>query len=919
MVLGFALCTTMAFAQTTVAHRNNSKVTAQKPDLNALKAAAEQVDYKASIFTKDATFDTVFTFDFADMTGIDTAGYVQQNDVIVYNDHDSVMRTNYNTVRVQNEAWCKWRHYASDNDFKSRAASEYPITLQDFQASNWWVTNYTEGAFMLFCYDYDQVATAGIVHTYFTLPAKTRSAANKMVHVALSQLYFKYYDQCFVDYKINGKWYAREVNVTGVDCDVNSNAPLNTRYVMPVNLASETSIELRVRVFSAKRGSAYGYYWFLNSLSIISDNRAISWEFNHSSTFDGFYGMIPQGMNIPLTYGIQVRNTCQQSLGNATIKITNAPANGTFTEVASSTPWTIPSGDVERDYRLYINERGFLANTSHDDDTSYDWNTYSFYDDCANYGVQGAYSGNYQGRGLNTQTPGQNFYRTIATCDSASGTKTTVVRDSVLYTVSSNLQFDPENPSDANRVDGYRWARDNGIIPSNSSFKIGYNSSHYIDHQDQEQNAMKAGYQVMVRYVTGNEIPEGYVFKGVEYVPSTALPADQMVGASIYPIIMESDGSVSWEDVSCGIDNLVFSVDEAAVSNLPQTGYRLPSDQNNYSAFNVKFLDEPAIKKNTAYFFGYVLNDNATFMLSAQKNNYKHSDDSVTYYSENPVTKPYNRQNYPFSYLDMLVYDRNGYGVNRDGSENHWLMGWNMDNFPMIRPIIGPASDVERVNIIGLCNNLHDASGHDTLGIIIEHNGNNLCGQMEDVAMGSVQLYNIRPLAEVDHTVIDQVLLDGVALTPHSSDYEPADNENWVLYQIEYNVPDTITEGNTILYGRYRYQLRCYGVDARDGGHTISATFHYEPYDLTGIDPVDPEVRFSVAPNPATSTVKVKVAGVEGMVNCSILDMSGRVVYNRDINAAAETTINVSSIPAGAYFVRITNNSFSKIEKLIIK
>ena len=101
MVLGFALCTTMAFAQTTVAHRNNSKVTAQKPDLNALKAATEQVDYKASIFTKDATFDTVFTFDFADMTGIDTAGYVQQNDVIVYNGHDSVMRANYNTVPVE--------------------------------------------------------------------------------------------------------------------------------------------------------------------------------------------------------------------------------------------------------------------------------------------------------------------------------------------------------------------------------------------------------------------------------------------------------------------------------------------------------------------------------------------------------------------------------------------------------------------------------------------------------------------------------------------------------------------------------------------------------------------------------------------------------------------------------------------------
>jgi hypothetical protein len=72
-------------------------------------------------------------------------------------------------------------------------------------------------------------------------------------------------------------------------------------------------------------------------------------------------------------------------------------------------------------------------------------------------------------------------------------------------------------------------------------------------------------------------------------------------------------------------------------------------------------------------------------------------------------------------------------------------------------------------------------------------------------------------------------------------------------------------------------------------------------------------------PNPATSTVKLQVAGVTGTVNCNIIDMSGRVVYNANINAEAETTINVSNMPAGAYFVRITNDTFSKIEKLIIK
>lgn len=913
VVLGFALCATMAFAQTKVVSRDNNIVKAQKPDLNALKAS-KQVDYKASIFTKDAIFDTVHTFDFSNMTGIDTAGYVQQNDVIVFGTRDSVFATTYNTVHVDNETWCKWRHYADTNDFVHRVNSEYPIRGYDGYG---WLMEYTEGSFMFFGYDYDQRASAGVVNTFFTLPAQTRTASNKVVHIALSQVYRKYYDQCFIDYKMpDGKWHTREINVIGVDCNVNEFASLNVRYVMPLNLANQTNIELRVRTFSRKRGSTYGYFWFINSLSILSDNRAHSWEFNTSCAFDGFYGMIPQGMNIPLTYGTHVRNTNLNPLSNAKITITNAPANGTFTEVASGTPWTVPTGDVESDYRLYINERGFLVNTSHDDDTNYGWNSYSFFNRCPNYGVQGAYSGNYQGRGLNTQTPGQNFYRILGQYDSVGGVvKTSVVRDSVLYTVSSNLQFDPEDPLTEGRVDGYRWARDNGIIPSYSAFKISYNADGLIDADDEEGHAYQRGYQVMVRYITGDQIPDGYVFKGVEFVPSTAESnPNDMVGAPIYPIVYSSNGGVEWEDVNCGIDNMVFTVDSNAVNNLPAR-YALPSSQSNYSAFNVKFLDEPQIKKNTAYYFGYVLNDNAGFRVAAQQNRFRDGD-SLRYYSSTPETQPYSRQNYPFSYLDMLVYDRASQG--NTNIESPWLTGWYMDNFPMIRPIIGAPDDVERIAVAAVCNNLKDANGNDTLGIIVEHGDRNICGDVEESAKGSVQLYYIAPFSKVDHTVIDTVFLDGVALPVRSSDYTPGDNENWVLYEYDYDVEDTITEGNIILYRKY-YALRCWGLDARDGGHVITASFHWEPYDLSGIDPVAPEVRFGLAPNPATSTVKVKVAGVTGMANCSILDMSGRVVYNRDINTEAETIINVSNIPAGAYFVRITNNTFSKIEKLIIK
>ena len=75
----------------------------------------------------------------------------------------------------------------------------------------------------------------------------------------------------------------------------------------------------------------------------------------------------------------------------------------------------------------------------------------------------------------------------------------------------------------------------------------------------------------------------------------------------------------------------------------------------------------------------------------------------------------------------------------------------------------------------------------------------------------------------------------------------------------------------------------------------------------------------SLVPNPATSQVKVNIAGVTGMVNMNIIDMSGRVIYNANVNAENETIVNLSNIPAGAYFVRITNDTFSKVEKLIVR
>ena len=75
----------------------------------------------------------------------------------------------------------------------------------------------------------------------------------------------------------------------------------------------------------------------------------------------------------------------------------------------------------------------------------------------------------------------------------------------------------------------------------------------------------------------------------------------------------------------------------------------------------------------------------------------------------------------------------------------------------------------------------------------------------------------------------------------------------------------------------------------------------------------------NLKPNPATSQVNLNVQGVSGMVNCMLIDMSGRVVYNQNINAETPQVINLNGLAKGAYFVRITNDKFSKVEKLIVR
>ena len=74
----------------------------------------------------------------------------------------------------------------------------------------------------------------------------------------------------------------------------------------------------------------------------------------------------------------------------------------------------------------------------------------------------------------------------------------------------------------------------------------------------------------------------------------------------------------------------------------------------------------------------------------------------------------------------------------------------------------------------------------------------------------------------------------------------------------------------------------------------------------------------SVSPNPATSMVEIDATGIEGQATVSIVDLNGRTLMQQQGNAAAYR-FDVSTLPAGAYFVRLTSDNTTAVQKLIVK
>ena len=74
----------------------------------------------------------------------------------------------------------------------------------------------------------------------------------------------------------------------------------------------------------------------------------------------------------------------------------------------------------------------------------------------------------------------------------------------------------------------------------------------------------------------------------------------------------------------------------------------------------------------------------------------------------------------------------------------------------------------------------------------------------------------------------------------------------------------------------------------------------------------------NIHPNPTTGMVTISGSFNTGDGVCNIYNMMGVLVYSKNINLNEETTLNLSSLPQGAYMVEVADNSNVYRSKIII-
>ena len=851
-VLGFALCATLAFAQTNVMTTSNKVVDKASHTVDAVNPSSAN-GYTGSIFTKEGE---IFYCDFSTSsssmytTGVATANMLVGGQPIPQHTNQGVYGT--------------W-HRIADTTIATlqTLVNQYPATLSRFSAFFTIINSDTpNNGFMMMTMIDNYTAWGGDgdngVFDAFISFSPFSTVGNDMIRTRFYRVYRKFnYDKVYIDYSTNGTtWNSIEYDVKGVDVAVNGNIYGWKSVTLPAALGNQQSVYLRLRYVDEStddaRAQGYdgGYFCMVDDFSIIDvpqhSRRLVSNQY-----FEGFYQMMPKDLQLPVVWAAELINDGQQPLNNVTGHIYNYASGQAASELLNTTIGTVPA-DAATTKSIVVDPLGWY-------DVSTEYHGWGYH--AENQSTGNAYY-------LPTANTGVYHYFSDITMSNFNPVHVygdTATFDTMRYEVNWMNITDQTNTTRPAGV----WARDNGMLRSGSYYCSGLVTESGYSTDPEETHWNEGGYGVLVSYVTGNTVPQGWKILGMELVASTEAGMNA-VGAKLNPVLWydhvndTNRNYIGFREVSTGASTYtVQQSDVFSATNLAMLEY----EANNYPTIRILFPNQPELEANHAYRVGYQLAEDADFAVAIGTNYYTRND-STFYFSEEEGLKNYGHSLGISNRYTCMVLDA------YDG-DVHWFS--SPTQYPMIRLIVGPGYYVAKTTVSFECDDPNKGTFQDG-------DYNILCGEIDSIPVGGSASYYVMPEEGYD---IDTVFLNGQPIQYQAV----TDNNGHVTHGIV-----TIENVNEPAVLRCKFKVH------QTGGFDIANN-----------------VTLRLQPNPATSVVRVSMNGVSGKVNMALIDMSGRVVSTSDFNAENGTTINVSNLAKGAYFVRITNNNFSKIEKLIVR
>lgn len=490
---------------------------------------------------------------------------------------------------------------------------------------------------------------------------------------------------------------------------------------------------------------------------------------------EGGYGVIPQGMQLPLTWYAPVYNDGATALNGVTVSLMHNTYYGTATTLLSQSQSNIAVGAHDT---MVIDGRGFFSA----------WRP-GWYGDSPSYGTTSTANNT----GLPTTSAGQNSIQAMLT---ASGQTFTYAKQN--YRVATNSYYQS--------VPGYMWARDNGVLASGcGGYHVAVDSGGNVVNNGLT-HYQNDGYMVLVRYTTGNIIPISgsypWVLKGIEMIVDPSLTASVLNGVSIEVLLFKAvytdDSTMTLVPIFTGRNGVPYSQNGSNIANTMSSGY-LILNGDNYNAVSFWLPEQPELEPNTSYYIGYRLRSSGNFALAVNSNSYKNSYGQTVQFSNNSNLQDYISHFTPSAY-DVLVEDP-AYG-------RFWASAYS-DDIPMIRAIVGPRMEVSRRHIYTNCNNNNG-------GVVIEFFGDTVnCSQGVNIVEGGSCTFNIYP---ENGYVLTHLYIDGSLVGDEdSTNFEmiPLDNDRYYYSYTFYNVQNDHSISATA-------SLLCYDISILNStGHSI--------------------------------------------------------------------------------------------------